>query len=251
MESFELLRILDEIKSLKEEVVELAKRKEYQPEPYRSTEINELASALSRAQSEMQVAEYSHSNKFYGDRYADIVSVVNATRGALTKQELAVVQDIIHQEDGCSMLYTIMMHSSGQWILSRMRIVPPKNDVMTINSYTQYLRRITYASLVGCVTAEEDDDGDYAMIESRKGMAKGVALNTKYDATQNSVEVITPEQLEDLEYELGEYEDIAKDLLLKFNLNSIADLPKEKFKFAINKVREFKQLRSGASQPKK
>lgn len=212
---------------------------------HRSTEMKDLFAALAKAQSEMETAGLHSTNPYFKSKYADLATIVNASRPCLTKNGLSVIQQILTNEDGATVLHTILCHNSGQWIETRMRVVPPKNDVQTIGSYITYLRRYSYAALVGVVAADDDDDGESAVATSRETFAKGTALNTKYTGREESPEVITKEQLEDLEYELSQFPDLAEDILDKMRLQSLADLPKKKFNAAITRVREIKNARNG------
>lgn len=233
----------DKIQFLEQELSELRLIKNNSS--YKSDDIKDLATALAKAQGEYEIAGLNRTNPFFKSRYADLMSVVMASRPALSKNGLSVVQDIITHDDGQSILHTILLHVSGQFIESRMRIIPPKNDVQSMASYTTYLKRMAYASLVGVVTGDEDDDAEIAVATSREVMAKGTAVNTKYNAKEISPEVITKEQREELEYELGEYPDIAEMVLDGLRLNSIADMPKNKFMASVSRIREIKALRNG------
>ena len=75
--------------------------------------------------------------------------------------------------------------------------------------------------------------------------AKGTALNTKYNPKENKYESITTEQLEELEYELAEFPDIAEQILEGFKIQSLANMPKQKFLPAVSRIREIKLLRNG------
>ena len=124
-----------------------------------------------------------------------------------------------------------------------MRIVPPKSDIQTLGSYITYLRRYSYATLVGIVTSDEDDDGEVAMIADRKILAKGPT--NKYNPKDQDYHTITKEQLEELEYELEDYEDLADEIMDKMKLQSLADMPKNRFATAIKRIREIKTAREG------
>ena len=126
-----------------------------------STELNELFTALAKAQAEMETAGKTNSNPFFKSRYADLAEVVNSSRAVLTKHGISVSQ-IIDFDEVSQILISILAHSSGQFIQSRARIQPPKNDVQTFGSYITYLRRYSYAALVGVVVQDEDDDGEKA-----------------------------------------------------------------------------------------
>ena len=243
----QFLQLIEAINQIKQDIRTMGK---IEPNPYRSTEIKELAVALAKAQGEMPVAGLNKQNPYFKSSYADLTSIVSASRPSLAKYGLSVVQNILRNEDGQSILHTILLHSSGQYIESRMIINPPKIDIQTVSSFTTYLKRMAYASLVGVVTGDEDDDGEVAVAEHREVFAKGTALNTKYNPRETG-ETITKEQLQELEYELAEYPDIAEDMLTKMQLQSIADLPKSKYHAAITRVREIKNRRNGVTVPNK
>lgn len=245
MEIKEMLEIQSQFKELKLAIDELAKSKIVRPEPNRSENITELATALAKAQSEMPSAGLNKTNPYFKSSYADLESIINASRPCLTKNGLSVTQQIIHQEDGQSTLLTTLWHNSGQWIGSKVRIVPPKNDIQTISSYVTYQKRICYAALIGVVTGDDDDDGEIAVAPAREVFAKGVALNTKYNPKENVSEVITKEQLEELSYELAEYPDICEMVLDGLKIQSLADMPKAKFMASLGRIRAIKLERNG------
>jgi hypothetical protein len=128
---------------------------------------------------------------------------------------------------------------------SRMRIVPPKADVQSLGSYMTYMRRYSYASLVGVVASDDDDDGEVAVHSYRKDFEEGVKLNHKYDPKKESPETITKEQLEELRYELKSHTDLAEEIMDKMRIQTLADMPKSKYMSAVRRIREIVQKRDG------
>ena len=131
-------------------------------------ELGELFAALAKAQLAMPDAKTDSENPFYKSKYADMASVVKANRKALTANGLSVtqfVQDMSNplSEGSESFLFTRLGHSSGQWIESFVRIRPPKEDIQSLGSYLTYLRRYSYAAIVGVVASGEDDDAEGVM----------------------------------------------------------------------------------------
>lgn len=238
-------KILELLTSITTQLTELKTKPVLAPTPVRSEDLKELFTALAKAQAEMRTAGMSSENPYFKSRYADLTEVVRASRPSLSKNGLSVIQQILPNDDGQNMLHTILSHTSGQWIESRMRILPAKSDVQSIGSYITYLRRYSYAALVGVVTANEDDDGELAVATERDLFAKGTALNTKYNPKEQSYESITKDQLDEIEYEIAQYPDIAEMILEGMKIQSLADLPKTKFMAAIKRVREIKHLRNG------
>lgn len=214
---------------------------------YRSTELKDLFAAMAKAQGEMQSASLNKQNPYFKSRYADFAEIVRASRPALTKHGLAVFQEIKITDDGQSVLHTLLSHASGQWIESRMKIIPPKNDIQSISSYVTYLKRLSYASLIGVAVGDEDDDGEIAMANARQIIAKGPS--NSYNPKEQSYETITKEQLEELEYELSDIPDYVEEILDGFKLQSLADLPKTKYHVTVNRVRQIKGIRNGSIKP--
>ena len=244
MENIELLKIQSMLNKLSDQISSMGQAKNVQTAPSRSPDVKDLATALAKAQGEMRTADLNRTNPYFKSKYADLMSVVNASRPALSKNGLSVIQNILANDDGASMLHTILLHSSGQYMESRMRINPPKNDIQTISSFTTYLKRMAYASLIGVVTGDDfDDDGEIAMVEARDIIAKGPS--NQYNPKEQSYETITKEQLDELEYELAECPDLGQEILDGFHLQSLTDLPKSKYRASIERIRKIKLTRSG------
>lgn len=238
---FEAIAKLNEAK-INTQIAELIAKSTRCERPDRSADLTNLFTALAKAQAEMQTAGLSKENPYFKSRYADLAEVVRASRPSLTKHGLSVMQQILTNEDGQQILYTILGHNSGQFIESRMRIVPPKNDIQTLGSYITYLKRYSYAALVGLVATDEDDDGEVAMIAARDIVAKGPS--TKYNPKDQSFETISKDQLDELEYELAEYPDLAEEIMDKMRIQSLSDLPKNKYQISLHRIREIKNLRN-------
>jgi len=229
-------------KSLSSKVEEKLKQLAPKEKPTSSEHINELMAALSKAQSEMKTAGLDKDNPYFKSKYADLATIVQASRPALTKNGLAVVQRVVLNDDGSQTLETILGHSSGQWISSRMRIIPPKNDVQSIGSYITYLRRYSYASLVCVIAADEDDDGERAMERARSELSKP-NINS-YKGKDQAVETVTREQLDELEYELIDLPELAEDILERLHIQSLADMPKSLYSPSIRRIREIKATKA-------
>ena len=249
MEQSQYVSILEVINKLSSKIDKIAAQALIaSPEQqYRSAELKDLFAAMAKAQSEMQIASLNKQNPYFKSRYADFAEVVRASRPALTKNGLAVFQEIKVTEDGQSILHTLLSHASGQWIESRMRIIPPKNDIQSISSYVTYLKRLCYTSLIGVAVGDEDDDGEIAMATARQIIAKGPS--NAYNPKEQSYETITKEQLEELEYELAAIPDYAEEILDGFKLQSLADMPRNKYHVTVTRVRQIKGIRNGSIKP--
>ena len=124
-----------------------------------SPEINELASALVKAQAEFSAVPKGSVNPFFKSKYAALPDVVQSASPVLTKHGLAVSQFITHDEGGGDALLTYLIHESGQFIAYSMKLHMTKEDPQAQGSAVTYARRYSYMSALGLV-ADEDDDAD-------------------------------------------------------------------------------------------
>jgi hypothetical protein len=127
--------------------------------PMMSPSIDQLATALAKAQSEMENAKKDSVNPHFRAAYADLASIWDAARAVLGKHGLAVVQTI-RAENGESVLTTRLMHASGQWIASELPILAAAKKPQEFGSALTYARRYALAAIVG--VASDDDDGEAA-----------------------------------------------------------------------------------------
>lgn len=195
---------------------------------YRSTELKDLFTALAKAQAEMQTAGLSAENPYFKTRYADLAAIVKASRPALTKNGLSIIQQIITNDEGHTYLHTLLCHCSGQWVESRVRIVPPKADVQSLGSYITYLRRYSIAALCGIVTSDEDDDGNLA-VASYTPAVKAAAQS-----------YISAQELASLESEIQERPDIAQMIKDGLQIASLALIPKSKYNATMQRIKTIK-----------
>jgi len=130
-----------------------------------SEQINELATALAKAQGAMKNATMNRVNPHFKSRYADLSSVLDAIRAPLSANGLSIVQTI---EIGTAamLLKTTMMHSSGQFITTEYPL-PLVGRPHEIGSALTYARRYSIAA-IACNSSDEDDDGNVAQDASNK-----------------------------------------------------------------------------------
>ena len=129
--------------------------------------IGELMASLSKAQSKITSAVKSKKNPFFKSNYADLPSVWEACKDALSSNGLAVVQTIEGTSDQMY-LTTILGHSSNQWIKSKVPLILAKKDPQSMGSCITYARRYSLMAMVGVCADDEDDDGEAATEPTRK-----------------------------------------------------------------------------------
>jgi hypothetical protein len=123
-----------------------------------SEHINELATALNKAQSEFSAVPKDSVNPFFKSTYAALPDVVQTATPVLTKYGLSISQFITY-DDNIDCLTTYLLHESGQYITHTMRLYLTKSDPQSQGSAVTYARRYSYMSVLGLV-ADVDDDGN-------------------------------------------------------------------------------------------
>ena len=131
----------------------------------RSENLNELATALAKAQGQIIDAKKDSANPFYKNKYADLASVWEACRKPLSDNGLSIAQgfEIIN---GKRYLETILLHSSGQSIRSYLDLTLKEETMQALGSAITYARRYSLSAIVGIVPDDEDDGNAASGIKS-------------------------------------------------------------------------------------
>jgi len=132
-----------------------------------SEQINEIATALAKAQGAIEGATKGKVNPHFKNAYADLSSVWEACREHLTKNGIAVLQPVArvsHPKDSSMhqlVTLTRLVHTSGQWMQDGgIPLLLSKEDMQGLGSALTYSRRYGLMGMVGI--APEDDDGNAA-----------------------------------------------------------------------------------------
>ena len=131
-----------------------------------------VAAALGKAQGafptiprDRLVTVRMKSGGSYTFRYAPLETILAAVRAPLAENELALVQSIVSESvDGVGMVEsvrTMLIHSSGEWLACDVPVFAGTGD----NRSQAYMSGVTYSRRYGvtlllCVSADEDDDGN-------------------------------------------------------------------------------------------
>ena len=149
----------------------------------RSETITHLATALAKAQAEMPVAVFDATNPFLKSKYASLGAVIQSSRPILAKHKLSLVQFPISGPnlglgnggtgktggDACPTtdmvgIESILAHESGEFIAERISIPlteeKGKSKVQSAGSTLTYLRRYSWASILGMYSDEDSDGGN-------------------------------------------------------------------------------------------
>ncbi len=126
-----------------------------------SQTIGNIAAALAKAQANIKPAAFDRVNPHFKNRYATLGSVIDSIKVELSRNEISVVQGTDLAEDGALVCETMLLHSSGEWIKSRLRLSPRDNSPQSVGSALTYARRYLLAAMA-CNASDEDDDGNAA-----------------------------------------------------------------------------------------
>ncbi|MEX5450894.1 ERF family protein [Stutzerimonas stutzeri] len=148
----------------------------------KSEQINELATALAKAQGEIENASKSSNNPHFKSRYADLAEVLNTVRPVFASHGLAISQ-FPSYEQGVASVETIITHSSGQWMSGVISAPVGKLDAQGVGSAITYCRRYSLAAVAGI--AQEDDDANSAVGHAPKAkQAPSKPVITKEQAAE-------------------------------------------------------------------
>ena len=144
----------------------------------KSEQLNELATALAKAQAELTSAK--KDSKGHGYNYSDLATVIEEAKRVLPKHGLSFTQ-LVGQTSMITdsivetiSVTTILLHSSGQFISSEGSIRIPEmrgvNDTQKAGAALSYLRRYSLQAILGM--ASEDNDASSATGDDKKSFAE-------------------------------------------------------------------------------
>ena len=124
----------------------------------KSEQINELATALAKAQAEITSA--SKDGQAHNYKYAKLEAVIEAVKPSLNKNGLSFVQLIEESDPNTVKVTTLLLHSSGQFIGSTGSCGIPEmrgcNLAQASGAAQSYLKRYQLQALTGLPTEDND-----------------------------------------------------------------------------------------------
>ena len=139
---------------------------ERRQEVWKSNQLDKLGDALAKAQSEKKGAKKSSVNPFFKSNYADLHTVIESSFPFLSKYGLSVIQGNDTDENGSFYVTTMLLHNSGQWIKSKLKMPITKPDAQGVGATITYARRFALSAMVGI--AQMDDDGNSIQLTDKK-----------------------------------------------------------------------------------
>lgn len=124
-----------------------------------------VSAALAACQGELKAAEFDATNPFFKSKYATLGAVIAASREALAKNGLAILQ-IPRIENNQVSVETRIIHKSGQWLFGGCMSLPLEgndrnSDAQVAGSILTYLKRYAWSAVLG-IYADTDDDANSA-----------------------------------------------------------------------------------------
>lgn len=142
----------------------LAVERNVPKELYPAIALEQLADALAKAQMEMPVIERSRtvnvrmqSGGTYTFKYAPLDEIFSKIRPVLGKHGLSLSQLITSDEKGM-VIETMLMHKSGQHIVSVARLPSVPAKPQDLGGLITYMRRYAIQCIVGIAAEENDAD---------------------------------------------------------------------------------------------
>jgi hypothetical protein len=135
-----------------------------------SDQVTELFTALSKALGEIESLPLNKTNPHFKSKYADLAITIEKAKPALMKHGLMLLQ-AVENEGNKYVVESMITHSSGQWLKSKVELLLTKQDMQGLGSATTYAKRYAAQSLL-FVAGDEDDDGNAASQGGAKKDAK-------------------------------------------------------------------------------
>jgi ERF superfamily len=170
-----------------------------------SQNIEAISEALVNAQMKFGAAVKDSNNPAYKSKYADLNSVLDAVRGPLNEQGIAILQPA--SLDGQMVTVTTrLQHKSGQYYESSLTLPAVQRerfDAQSVGSAITYGRRYGLNSMTGL--GAQDDDGNSASGIGTREQAQEVA-NRKLDIIAKTMGKPVEELKKELEAKRGAYQ---------------------------------------------
>jgi hypothetical protein len=179
-----------------------------------SDSINELATALAKAQGEMKNAPFNATNPHLRNKFANLASVRDTVVPTLSKHGIAVSQAIVVL-DGRAAVTTRLLHASGQWMESVCPL-PDATDMQKLGSAITYARRYSLSAICG-IAADEDDDGHEAATVGPVAQAQQPAKPEGYDKWLKEFEATAKKGLDPLREKFKTAPDSYRKYLTKYD----------------------------------
>lgn len=122
-----------------------------------SESIVNIAKAMIDFNSKVGTIKKDGMNPHFKSKFATLESIISGIKKPLQESKLSYVQ----MPSGENCLVTILMHETGEFMQSSVKMEPKTNDPQGQGSAITYMRRYSLSAMLGLAT-EDDDDGNAA-----------------------------------------------------------------------------------------
>jgi len=222
-------------------------------EKAQSDEIGILLGALSKAQGAYK--RLIPNEVCASGKYANLEAILLAIRPAFADNALSFYQRIILLDEGsgAALLKTFIGHESGQFTSTTARVFVGRTDRATGNT-TEIHKRLQAMLILGIAPTPGDPiafDDNGGEQEEDVLVQTIVSGESKRNKVSDPSSVITKSQYNELIISLGEYDDIAKNIMITYKIETLADLPKEVYHDALAKIRRIRRTAEDYENRKK
>lgn len=155
-----------------------------------SEQLDKIAAALVVAQGGIAPVLKDATNPHFKSKFASLGAVTDAVRPPLLKAGISVLQTTTDEDETGFCVETMLLHTSGQWIASRVRMPIDKPTAQGAGSAITYGRRYGLAAALG-VVADEDDDGNAATTHATERTTDRAAIRASSVLSSRPVVPIT------------------------------------------------------------
>ena len=154
-----------------------------------STSINNLLTALAKAQGELPVIDFDKTAEVkgvnkngaykYGYKYASMAGIVRTVRPILANNGLSFIQIPVQAGSGQMLLITRLAHESGEWLQGSLPLAVDSKDPQVLGSNITYAKRYALSAMLGVVTDDDDDGASANLYREDAAAAKQAAQEEK------------------------------------------------------------------------
>lgn len=131
-----------------------------------SEQLDKLSEALAAAQGQFEDVIMTGKNPHFKAPFSTLNDLKRATKTALSKNGLALVQFPAFIDGRC-VIFSRLLHKSGQWLEGDFSLRPDRDAPQPMGSAISYGCRYMKRSILDLEAGAEDDDGEVA--EGRGG----------------------------------------------------------------------------------
>ncbi len=202
-----------------------------------SQEKDQLYTALAQAQVEFPTIRVNR--KAFKNEYADLYAVLKPVYPILSKYGLSI-RPWGGLFEGKQLVGARLMHKSGQYetnvFLFEADACKNPNDQVSHKKQgaLTYFNRNHMKDMLGVLISDDPEDDD--------GQGQTVSLNENRHPVHHLIgnDHLSPDQLEEIEHILDGHVDIAKKVLMGFDIKSLAHIPRDQYLKTVDRIRFLK-----------